>query len=560
MSKTENFVQFDFQKMQSNTDFDKIGDNACPLIINGEIGKDKVIKKRNGSLVSSIPAPTGSTIQGITEFVQYSGYRELRAVSAGNIYKGVYSGSNVIWSQIASSQFNTTDKVQMANLNNRIYYVAPNTPMFSEDINGQFYITGQGGNEIQANNIIVSQNTLLVGNVTAIGGPINSLINVTTSNNTYQIANPQLSNMQPVAQSNRTYFSYSGTPTLSDQLYTPYYQQNTMATSLNYIDLLQPTLNSYDFPIVSLSYHWTKEKMYSFDVTKVSVYQGLNEVAEVGCCSNRAATSTNNGWLVWMDTTGRPWAYAGVGQPKSLYDEISDGLSGQGLIQSINPSSLPNVCSGSIYNYIYFYIGTINYFGQTLNNIILKGTISQNLPPYYLTIKWSLDQYPEAISQFVRGFVNGQQQLFAIAANSTNVYLMNQQGVYKDGNTNVNLQVYSKFYSFGDPLSSTEITDLIVKYKPTTTNSNINISYATDLNLTYTPTSNATLATKGGVINMYDSNSNKLDDVGKILLPVIQRFRTISFLFQNNDNNNCEISAIGATIVNKPLDILPKSS
>ena len=532
-------TQTDISGMMCRMDADKIPDNKSPFLLNVELGKETNISKRNGSQLIGTNQESASFVQGGIDFVRYDGTRDLRVVVNGNIKK--YNPATSGWSNVATSVFNTSSKVQMVLFNNKVYYISPNDNMVSEDSMGNITTIGSGGNEIKGQNLTVAENALFISN-------INSIANST------------------VTQGDRCYFSFTSTNTPSDQLWTNTTGQNTLATSTRFFTALSPIVASFSLGVSGISYHFTDSATYAFDLRFLNNLIGPQKVADFGICGPRAVTMCN-GFLLWMDSNARIWAYGGVGLPVPLSYYIEDDFYGNSLISKIDKTQLSNVCAGSFNNTFYFSIGNVTYFNETVNGCIIKGL----LPPHFgmmldpSVVKWSIDNYPEQPAFFINAKIN-KIPMVLFGSNSTqNLYQMNLGGSYADNNQAINMKIKTKFYSFGDFFISNKSSDIFIKYKPQTTpNTYLKTKFSTDMNLNYTTISDplANQTATNGVINMYDANSTTTTDaVQTLTMPSMQRFRTLSLEFSNNViNQGTEISSIATRFTQQELDILPKSS
>ncbi len=529
----------DFQGLACRADIDKIPDNKFIFGRNITLSKTGTIAKRFGSTVLGTIS-SGSRIQGAIEFLQSSGTRNIIAVANGDIHS--YNGAT--WSKIATSQFSSSSTINTAVFINgavapfdKMYFISQSDYLTSLNSAGTIAVVGTGGNEIKGQNICMAQNTLFVSNVTYIGGT--GVVN-------YQ---------------DRCYYSFTTGPTPTDQLYTNASGQNTMATSLRYFTLHAPIVASFTFGVTGLSYHFTEDKCYQFDLRTASALIGPQLVFNIGICGPRAICECN-GWMIFMDKNGRQWCWGGSGLPVPLTHDIEDDFYGDSFISSLDKSTLSTVSAGAIYNTFYFSVGNLTYQGEALTNVQLKGIMGQNIWRIPET-NYSHDDYPVQANIFIHAKLSGIDQILFGSQTTAAMYQMNTP-TYNDDGTAITMELMTKFYSNNDFFLSKEITDMYVKYRPSVTvNNYLVVQYAINNNLSWTDISDPTNNITGnGVINMYDSNSSTLKEAIKVIkMPTIGTFETLGYKLSNNVlNGSCEISGFGSKITPKPLNILVQSS
>lgn len=511
--------QIDFQGLNSRQDISKIPDEKSIFLRNVSLSKLGTLVKRFGSSILGNPS-VASLIQGAIEYYQYSGTRNIIAMSNGNI--NFFDGSN--WRTIASSVFTPTPLVNMALFNNKVYMVSPNDNLISLDSNNQILTVGDNGNQISGKNICQIQNTLFISNITGVGG-------------------------YSVSQQDRCYFSFTNGSISTDQFYTNAAGQNTILTSQRFFTLHSPIIASFAFGVTGLSYHFTEDACYQFDLRTTSNLLGPQKVFNIGICGPRAICECN-GFMIFMDKNGRIWVWGGTGLPSNISIDIDDDMYGDSLIASLNKANLSSVAAGSLLNHFYFSIGNITFQNEVLNNVIIKGMISQNIYKIPQAI-FSHDDYPIQANIFLKAKLNNIDNLFFGSNSTGDIWQMNVNQ-YNDNNAAIPMEVMTKFLNFGEYFNTKESTELFIKYRPQTYFKNyLVVSYAINSNINYTIISDPVNNVQGnGIINMYDLAAPLLKEaIGVIKMPSLGSVQTIGYKFGHYINNvGCEIAGYAPRI------------
>lgn len=516
--KEINYKKNDFQGMNQRQDFTKIPVNASPFILNATLSKPGSVLKRGGlDLYSTTQAGIG--IQGGIDYETISDTHSLRIIRNGSIE--VYNDTTDTFSVTALNVFNTSSKVESALFNNKAYHISLNDNLCYET-GGSVTVVGAGGDEIKGGTIAVAQQALFVGQI--------------------------------LGHEDRVYYSLydSANNIPSHQFWND--SEGNLASSTRFYSLLRKNTCLYSFGLTGLCYAFTTEECFELDLERSSNVFGIRKIFDIGCANQRSIT-TCNGAMIWMDTRGRIWKWAGVGAPFPVSWDIEDDTIKKALINCIDKTNINNVCAGSLNNEFRFSIGNINNFNKNLTNVCIKGLLTQGID----RALWSIDTYPYKPTAFIKYKQDSENKLLMAVNGVNNIYEMDTN-TYSDDGVAIDFFYATNFMDFDFPIHTKSGEELFVEFSPQPTETNyLNISYAINGRLEYTDMSSpdATIPViSHGVINMYSSDYlNSTNEIKKIRFPNEVRFRLLSLGFGNNQlNEGCEIIAIEMRLL--ALDIL----
>lgn len=509
-------------------DLDKIPDTYSPLLVNISIDKPGSWSTRKG-IDRLATSQAGLGVQGLITYKKIDNTNILRAIRSTDL--DTYSTTTDTYTQIDGSQFTSGEKISSVNFNNLVYHTS-SSDFLCKESGGTCSDVGSGADRLKAENICVAQNTLFVSNISYANGGVNDW-------------------------QNRVYYSAfdSGNNIPSDQFWNT--SEGSLANSTRWFTLPARIVGSVGYGSTpGLSYHFTADECYSFDMTLVDNLIGPQSKFNEGLCSKRAVVTCKS-WLVFMNARGAIFAWGGAGQPDQISFEIEDDNKGEAIINLINSSQLANVCAGSLGNKVYFSIGDIVYYNKTITNAVLVGLL---LPSEAgLQAMWSLYSFPVKPIIFANGIVNNKEVLFFGANGVDDVYQI-ETGT-SDNGTAINAYGRTKFQVPSSHLRSNDFRELIIKYRPQSANNTyLRASYAVDGSLNFKDLTNPDATqpiTRHGVVDMYDANyATKLDEVKKIAMPNEVSGRSISIEIGNSQLNEAfEVTGIGFKVDTKDLDI-----
>lgn len=512
----------DFQSMNQRQDLDKIPNNATPLAVNVSFDKPSTISKRKGSSLTGT-TQAGNGVYGLIPYVKNDGTIVLRAVRSTDL--DAYSEVGDAWAAIDSGQFAADEKIQSVNFNNRVYHMGTTTYLCWE--NGSSCTTvGSGSDRLRGNSLAVAQNTLFVGGI--------------------------------VGNEDRIYYSLYDitTNTPSDTFWNT--DEGSLSASTRFFTLLAPVKGLFSYGNRCLAF--TKDKCFRFDMQNADNGTGVENVFNIGLANPRAITEVN-GFIVWMSPDKRIWAWGGAGQPNELSWAIEDDENGEAIINQISDSIMGDVCAGAVRNKFYFSVGDVTYRGETFENVLIKGLVSQT----FGTVLFSIDTLPWRPTIFANMNFSGQEVLVFGVDDVDDIYVYNL-GV-NDGTEAIDARYYTKFYDFGLPFHTKDIDEILIKIRPqSTANTFLTVRQAVDNIWDFEPLStpdDGSPVTKHAVIDMYnDGDSDKYDRVYKLSTTAGTNFRTISLCLENAElNESFEVSGIGFKLRQaRPLDVRPQAA
>jgi hypothetical protein len=529
-NKEKMFWIDNFLGINQRQNWDAIPLNTSPLLQNISLDKIGSWSKRKGSdLLATTQAGTG--VFGLHEYNPYNAPSKVRAIRSTDL--DTYDFDTDTYTAIDPTNFTANTKIFSVDFLNKAYHISEADYLQYE--NGTTTtVVGTGGNEIKGRALAVAQNTLFVGNVTHIGG------------------------VGAVDQQDRVYYSFfnNETQTPDDQLYDNETGSNSMSTSTRWFTVLAPLRGLFPYGLSNSIHAFTGSKCYSFDVAMENNSTGPKWVFDIGL-SNQRGITTCNGWMVWMDATGRFWGWNGSSAPNSLSFALEDDSKGEAIVSAIDKENIGDVCAGSLGNKFYFSIGNINYFGETINNALLVGFMMPDMS----NVLWSLYSLPVRPTIFINATHDGERVLLFGTDDADDIYQL-EVGTNDVGSTTTAVTGKAKtaFTDCNNPLYTKNGTEIWIKFRPQPVNNTyLKISYAVDGNFQYTSISDSDGGgeTDGGVIDMYDAQyATKTDNIVRVKIPGGVRFRTISIQIENSQvSESFEVTGIGVMYTLQPLDI-----
>jgi len=511
----------DLQGLNQRQDMDKIPDNYSPYLINIAVDKPGTWRKRPGSKLLSGASRAGSGINCLAEYVQHDGTRYIRVIYGTKLDN--YDPTTDTYTNVLSG-FTSDNEMQSTNYLNRQYYFSTTSDM-SYDAGVSFATPVVS---IRGYSIAQNQNTLYLGGITQLNGV----------NQNYQ---------------DRTYYSQfdNTNNTGTNQFFK---DTETLATSTNWFSIQSPVVGLFPYGSTGLLYVFSDHDCYSWDQINPNNGTGPKKVFDKGLAGKFAITTCNN-WMIWMDAEYRMWAWGGAGQPMPIAWELEDDSLRESILSSLSGSI--HIAAGSLGNLFYFSIGNVTHKGETLNNVVLVGLMTQSSK----AVLWSVYTFPVRPWNFTVATFSGSKVLLFGAYGVNDVYQLGY-GV-NDNATAVNARFRTKFYDMGVPFKTKMGNKVYIKYRPqASTNCFLKVKWAVDGSTNYTSLSdpdNATPLVKYGVVNMYDAtSSSKFDQVKVLELPADVRGRTISFEISNAQlDEQMEITGIGVQVDEEVLDIRP---
>lgn len=479
--------------MNQRVDPDQIEDTQSPLLKDISLDKPGVWAKRKGfNLLAS--AQAGSGVQGLIEYTPADGNAITHAIRSQALES--YSPDSYV--TIAAGQFASASEVASVNFLGRVYHVSPSDYLQYED-GSTCTVVGTADDRIQARCLAVSQQSLFVGGVTG--------------------------------HEDRVYFSMFDLENNTPTHQTWAVNETSLAESTRWFTLFRPVTALYSYGTTRKVYAFTEYEMYEFDLLQAENGTAVQKVADVGCCGPRAITQCN-GWLIWMDATGRLRIWGGSGPVMPLSWALEDDSGGDALINNIDKTDLSVVAAGSIGSKFWFSVGDVTVFNETIENCNIVGVITQDLS----TVLWSLYSYPERFGIFANSTFNGSKVLLAGSSESDNIYQL-ETGT-NDEATAIDAFAITKFLAYGAPFKTRSGDYLIIKYRPQSTEGTyLYVQYAIDGSTTYQDISNpdaGSPVTTHGVVDMYSSDyATRRDAVCRVELPANVRFRTLSLKLGN---------------------------
>jgi len=508
-----------FQGIVQRQDPDQIPEGASPLLINISVDKPGTWSKRKGSLLLGT-LYAGGMVQGAIEYLSYSGSRAIHSIVDQNY--NIFDPTNNVFNTEETGKFPFSTIVNGVNFLNRVYWVCPIDNAKYES-GSTMTVWGAGGSEIHAQNICTAQQTLFVSNVTSVN-------NVAQS---YQ---------------DRVYYSTFKNNMPTDQLYND--SETNLVGSTRFFTLLAPVTASYAYGVTGLSYHFTENSCYSFDISYASNSLGIQKQFDEGCCGPRAITTCNS-WMVWMDAMARIRGWGGAGPVIPLSWGIEDDSNGEAIINNIDKTQLSNVAAGSFKNKFYFSIGDLTIQNQTFKNVVIVGLMTQGID----NVLYTLYSFPWKPVVFFNAKINSTYGLYC-GASDGNVYQL-EYPAYNDGGTQPIIAfANTEFKTAGNYFQTNSIVGIYLKYRPQTTQATyLDVSYAVDSNLTYTSLN------KNGKINMFDPKAATVKDSLAMVNGPAQRFKSLSLQVGNSLlNQGFSISAIAVKPIKGELDLITKAS
>lgn len=500
------FFAENLEGMIHRSDWDKTPVESCLLSKNTSYANLGTWEARQGTnLLAATQA--GSGVQNLTVFTTPTKQQVLKAVRSGDT--DFYDKSTDTFVQQVTSNF-LGSMVESAQFLGETYYI-------SEDDNLQYSkagvttIVGAGGNEIKGETLSVAQGRMFVGKGEMI----------------YY-----------------TDFLNSAEPT--DKLWKD--GESGLIASTNYIKLSKPHTAQFSFGITGLNYIFTDDACFVFDLERAET-RAVAKVFDIGCASKRAIGVVKNA-MVWMAPDGEIWAWGGSGQPINISLGVSTEGKEESLIKAIKVNDLSKVAFGSLNGEFWFSVGDITLFNRTIENACVYGFTSSN----FKETMWGVHSFPVLPAIFTKAKINGDENLFFGTNGVDDVYQMNVGT--SDNEVAIDSFVMTRFYQFGSVFETQEPKKMIVKYKPTSSDSYLDISFAKNVTNDYTEFSNFSSGEDDyGIINMQSDNPLEKSARKFIGLPSNTRGTSISFLLKNSTLDNAmSIQGFGLLVDISDLD------
>ena len=510
--------------------WDQIPPNMLIMCKNIAMDKPGALKKRKGAdLLSTTQA--GNGVYGLIEYKNNAGTGKVRAIRSTDLDE--YTVGTDTWAATDAAQFTASTKIQSTNFLNKVFHISTSDNLCYESGGACTDVVDGSSGKVRGNSIAVAQNTLFVGGITYLGAGA-------------------------VSYQDRVYYSRydetNNTPT--DDLFD---SGDSYTDSTRWFTLNGPCKGLFPFGTSNLIYAFTDKACYKFDIALENNRYGIQKVFDIGLANPRAITQTN-GYMVWMDPTGRIWAYDGkYGAPMNLSWTIENDNAKESIVGLISTSQLDDVCAGTIGNTFHFSIGSITYFGETITNAVLKGLVSQN----WKNVFWGVDAYPVKPAIFANAKISGEEVLLFGANGVDDVYRM-YANQYVDGSTAIDAWFRTMFTDCDDLLMTKSADALWIKFRPQSAdNTYLKARYAVNSNYSYTTLTdpdNGTPVVKYGKLDMYSSDyATNTDKILPINIPNGVKFRTMSLELGNAQaNEGFEITGVGIKFSKEPLDIRPE--
>ncbi len=515
--------------MNQRQDLDKIPDTYSPLLVNISVDKPGSWSTRKGTgLLATTQAGVG--VQGLISYNKLDSTKVVRAVRSTDL--DTYSTTTNTYTQIDAAQFTAGARISSVNFNNLVYHSSSSDFLVSES-GGACSDVGAGADRLKANDICVAQNTLFASNISYANGSAQ-------------------------AWQNRCYYSAfdSGNNVPSSQMWNT--SEGSLANSTRWFTLPGIIKGSVSYGSApGLSYHFTDEECYSFDMGLVDNQIGPQSKFREGLVNKRAVTVCKS-WMVFMNNKGSIFAWGGAGTPDQISFEIEDDSKGEAIINKIDKTWLPYVCAGSLGSKVFFSIGDIVYYNKTITNAVLVGLLlpSEN----GLTALWSLYSLPVRPVIFANATFSGEEVLLFGTDDVDDVYQLGTGT--SDNGTAIDAYARTKYQVPSSHLRSNDFSKLLIKYRPQTVeNTYLRVKYALDGGIDFkTITDPDNNITRYGVVDMYHAdNATKLDDIKVLSLPNEVSGRSISIEVGNNQLDEAfEVTGIGFQATTKDLDITTK--
>ena len=493
----------DLQSIIERQDADKIQENYSPLLINISLDRPGTwIKRKGSSLLSGTQA--GNGVYGLVTYKKNDDTNVLRAVRSTDLDKYVTS-----WTALDTAQFTASTFVSSTNYLNRVYHISPSDLLCYES-GSTCTDVGTGDDRIKANQVVTTQDTLFVCGVS------------------YGVGAAQ-------TWQDRIYYSLFDTANniASHQLWED--AEGDLTSSTRFFTLLTPHKASVVFN--GLSYHFTADRCFEFDITTTSV----KEVFNIGCAGPRAVTECN-GWLIWMSPDGRIWGWGGAGQPMPMSWAIEDDVNGEAIINKISASNISAVSAGSLGNKFYFSVGGITVYNETISNAVIVGLLTQNLD----NVLFSIYSYPYEPQIWANIKISNKESLVFGSSGVDDVFQV-ETGV-NDGSTAISAKAKTSMLGFDSPLLNKDFEHLLVRFRPQSSSDTfLKVKYAIDGETAYTVLSDPDNSVTGaGKIDMYDSSSTKRSLTKILKFPQEASGQLLSLEFSNDQlNESFEISGFG---------------
>lgn len=584
-----------FAGINQRMNMDKIATNASPMMCNISMGSiGSWVKRLGSSLLGTTQAGTG--VWGIQNYKQSDGTDILRAIRSTDIddYDEITTHD---WTQIASGAVTATTATSTKQFIDRVYYangsdyLKYNTTGATTDVSSTRTATASTSSTastlITTSNMFVStdvgktvtnttdsQTRTITAYTSATQVTVNTAINdtwdndkltivekikgkhLTVSQNTLFLSNITYLGQTAVTDADRTYYSVfdSTNNTPSHQLYntTEGTETGTLGNSTRWFRLQLPIVGSFSFGVTGLSYFFTADACYSFDMSLENNATGPKKVFDIGL-ANENAIDEVNGWMIWIDRSGRIWAWGGAGSPVNVSYDIEDENLGNAIISKIDKSGYADWALGGQNNQFWVSIGNITVYDKTINNCVLVALFNSDMS----TIVWGAEGYPVQFRQFTKTTLSDKVRLVAACKGVDDVYIL-QDGA-NDGNTAIDAYVRTAFLDLALPLYKKEYLTLFIKYRPQSTSSTyLTVKYAIDGNLSYTTIASNSTSLKHGRINMYSATSSvDTDNIAMIAFPTGVKGRTLSLELSNSTaGQSFEIKGIGIMFKKEPLNIV----
>ena len=517
---------------------DDIPDNYSPLLVNISTDKPGVWASTNGRY----PLHTLRTSGGIKSLIEWSaftiGTESINPYRKIHIWRSLVVNSNspveefdqnTQTSKTIDATHATNDFVETVNFKGSVYVIGLNTNMYTENGASTYGLTQYSVNpqSVRAKCMAVSQNTLFIANITALGGVV--------------VLNGE----------RRVYYTAFSGNTTTDMFYNVARGENTN-NSTNYFELFAPIVGLFRFSITGILYIFTRDECYSFDVRLLENRIGPLQKFNIGLMNKRSICEVN-GAMTWMDYNGRIWTWTGYGLPENASWELQDDEHGEALLSQLDKNNLDLFCAGSIGNKIYFSLGqSIAYKGTLIINPVLKGLMTQSRQGFM----WTVDDFPVKPSIFREALIGSNKKLIFGDLNSDNIYQINN-GVSDGPTTPIYALARTKFIDMGIPLYDKNFIRIYIKYrtqpKPGTY---LRVRWAVNGNNQYTTVSDPiyqgagilpTGVITGGTIDMnVGYNTTAPFNTAVIQLPTECSGKSLSIEVSTYKlNENFEVSAFG---------------
>ncbi len=523
----------DLYGMVHRQDLNKIPDSAAVFLKNVTLTRTGNWNKRKGTDLKGA-TQTGVGVFGLISYNPTGGTYTLHSIRDQDA--DTYSSTTDVWTEIDANQFTASTRVESTNFLDRIYSIT--TADFLCYESGSTYTdVGAANDRLKGTDIDIAQQTLFVGGITYGNGSVQSW-------------------------QNRVYYSLfnAGSDILpSHQLWEN--SEGSLTASTRFFTVKGPIMGLYSYN--DLIHVFTNKDCTTFDMRYEQQGVGPQIVFSQGLANTRSIC-TCNGYMIFMSPDKRLWAWGGSAPLMELSWDIEDDEQGRALINAISEAEVSNIALGSLGNQFFVSVGNITFLGETINNAVIRGLVTQNLN----SVMWSVDSYPVRPVIFANTRINNKEVLcFGTSAADLveDIYQM-EIGVNDGVTGTVAVDSYgrTKFLDFGMPIKSKTGDSIYIEYAPQSTQDTyLEVKYAIDGKYSYLPITDpdaTTPVTNHSDIDMYSSDSaTKTDAMQLVKFPAGVSFRTLSIETGNGQlNESYEVKSIAFFFEDMDLNIKPR--